>query len=225
MRSFLQDLVREAVREGDRLLRTETCLNDPYHLDVGRKLGNLPELKNRLSITTDRYLTQQSELLDSTVDTGALAELASPIVVGRRRVPGVKLHDDRVIRLLDTLLYNGGLLADWTSRDAHARLLERHRLKESDYTISQFRYDLRKLRAHGLAERIGRTRRYRLTDKGVRLGVLLVKARDRFLGPIVASSPMRSARGRNPSTVEAALRRIDAAVDDLCEELRLRRAA
>ncbi len=115
-------------------------------------------MKDRLSVTTDRYLTQQSELLDSTLDTGALAELARPILVGRRRLPGIKLHDDRVIRLLDTLLYNGGLLADWTSGDAHARLLERHRLKESDSTISQLRYDLRKLRAHGLAQRMGRTR-------------------------------------------------------------------
>lgn len=225
LRAFYKTSYVKQYEKGDRLLRTETCLNDTYHLNVGRKIENLPEVKDRLSVTTDRYLAQQSELLDSTVDTGALADLARPILIGQRRVPGIKLHDDRVIRLLDTLLYNGGLLADWTSRDAHARLLERHRLKESDYTISQLRYDLRKLRAHGLAQRIGRTRRYRLTDKGVRLGVILVKARYRFLGPIVAVNSMRSTRGDNPSTVEAALRRIDQAVDDLCEELRLRRAA
>ncbi len=27
--------------KGDRLLRTETCLNDTYHLDIGRKIENL----------------------------------------------------------------------------------------------------------------------------------------------------------------------------------------
>jgi len=31
-------------------------------------------------------------------------------------VSGIKLHDDRVIRLLDCLLYTGGLLGNWTTR-------------------------------------------------------------------------------------------------------------
>ena len=125
--------------------------------------------------TTDRYLTQQAELLDSTVDSGALAKLATPITTAKRRVPGIKLHDDRVIRLLDSLSYAGGLLGNWTTRELHQRVLQRHRLSEQDYTLGQLRYDLGKLRAHGLAERIGTSRRYRLTPDGVRLGALLVK--------------------------------------------------
>ena len=100
---------------------------------------------------------QQAELLDSTVDRGALAALAAPVRTGTRRVPGIKLHDDRLIRLLDSLLYTGGLLGDWTTRQLHERILARHRLGEDDYTLGQLRYDLGKLRAHGLAERVGRS--------------------------------------------------------------------
>ena len=44
------------------LLRTETCPNDTYHLNIGRKLANLPALKQRLAATTDRYFEQQAEL-------------------------------------------------------------------------------------------------------------------------------------------------------------------
>ena len=99
-------------------------------------------------------------------------------------MPGIKLHDDRVIRLLDSLLYTGGLLGNWTTRELHERVLARHRLSEQDYTLGQLRYDLSKLRAHSLAERVGTTRRYRLTADGVRLGALLVKIRTRLLGPI-----------------------------------------
>ena len=142
-----------STRRADRLLRTETCLNDTYHLAIGRKLDNLPAIKQHLAATTDRYLTQQAELLDSTVDRGALAALAAPVMTGTRRVPGIKLHDDRLIRLLDNLLYTGGLLGDWTTRQLHERILARHRLGEDDYTLGQLRYDLSKLRAHGLAER------------------------------------------------------------------------
>lgn len=108
--------------KGDRLLRTEACLNDPYHINVGRRLENLPALKDKLQTTTDRYLEQQVEPLDSTVDTGALAKLAKPVQRARRRVPGIKLNDDRVLRLLETLLCTGTLLNDWTTRDLLKRL-------------------------------------------------------------------------------------------------------
>ncbi len=69
LRAFYKTSYVKQYEKGDRLLRTETCLNDTYHLDIGRKIENLPEVKDRLSVTTDRYLTQQSEMLDSTVDT------------------------------------------------------------------------------------------------------------------------------------------------------------
>lgn len=226
LRAYYQSSYVKQYEKGDRLLRTETCINDPYHLDVGRRLENLPVLRKRLAKTTDRYLAQQSELLDSTVDTGALARLARPLMLGSRRVPGIKLHDDRVIRLLEALLYTGGLLAHWTSTELHSRLLARHRLTAQLYTLSQLRYDLGKLRAHQLVERVGRSRRYRLTPLGVRLGALLVKARQRLLGPLVAvSTPKTSDRSDNPSRVEKALRNVDKALDNLCSSLGLRIAA
>jgi len=34
-----------------------------------------------------------------------------------------KLQDDRVIRLLEVLLHRGTFVADWNSREVHARLL------------------------------------------------------------------------------------------------------
>ena len=42
-------------------------------------------LKQRLAATTDRYLEQQAELLDSTIDCGALAKLAALVTTGTRR--------------------------------------------------------------------------------------------------------------------------------------------
>ena len=228
LRSYYKSSYVKQYEKDNLLLRTETCLNDTYHLNIGRKLANLPALKQRLAATTDRYLEQQAELLDSTIDTGALAKLATPVTVGKRRVPGIKLHDDRVIRLLDSLLYTGGLLGNWTTRELHERVLARHRLTEQDYTVAphytlgQLRYDLGKLRAHRLAERVGTSRRYRLTADGVRLGALLVKIRTRLLGPIFAApSQTPSPRSEHPSTVEAALRTVDHALDNLCHTLGL----
>lgn len=195
----------------------------PTLLDIGRRLENLPGLVERMAGTNQRYLDLQAELLDSTVDTGQFAALAQPTILGKRRVPGIKLHDDRVIRLLDTLLHPGGLIADWTSRDAYARIRSRHRLAEGDYRLSQLRYDLTKLRAKGLVERIGKTRRYRVTVLGLKLGIVLVKARTQLLGPLCtlasAAQPLRPTA--NPSRVEASMRQLDDDLNALCQSLGL----
>jgi hypothetical protein len=227
LRSYYGSSFVKQYEKGDRLLRTETCLNDTHDIGVGRHLDNLPRLKERMLATNLRYLETQAELLASTVDGGELAALADPVHVGQRRVPGLKLEDDRVIRLLEALLHPGTFVADWTSREVHARVLRRHRLAETAYGLGQLRYDLGKLRAHGLAERLGASRRYRLTARGLRLGVLLVKLRTRLLGPLVtlATAQPRRRSNRSPSAVEAAFRQVDIALDHLCATLGLRRAA
>jgi DNA-binding transcriptional ArsR family regulator len=227
LRAYYQTSFVKQYEKAETLLRTETCINDPYHLNVGRRLENLPKLVTRMADTNQRFLDVQAELLACTVDQGELARLAQPVQVGKRRVPGLRLQDDRVIRLLDVLLHPGSFVADWTSRDVLARLLDRHRLTDTDYRLSQLRYDLGKLRAHGLVERIGRTRRYRLTARGLKLGVLLVKLRSRLLGPLVtlvaaASLPPDTA---TDSAVEAAFHQVDRAIDHLCITLGLNAAA
>ncbi len=226
LRSYYHTSFAKQYVRAYRLLRTETCINNTYHLGIGRRLENLPALTERMAITNQRYLDLQAELLDSTVDTGQLAALTQPTLLGKRRVPGIKLHDDRVIRLLDALLHPAGLVANWTSRDAHTRILERHQLTETDYRLSQLRYDLTKLRAKGLVERIGKTRRYQLTALGLKLGVLLVKARTRLLGPLctLAYQSQPRAPAHSPSRVEAALRQLDTDLNTLCQTLGLNAA-
>jgi hypothetical protein len=227
LRAYYQSSFVKQYEKAETLLRTETCINNTYHLNVGRRLENLPTLVTRMADTNQRFLDAQAELLASTVDQGELTRLAQPIQVGKRRVPGLRLQDDRVIRLLDVLLHPGSFVADWTSRDALARLLARHRLAETAYRLTQLRYDLGKLRAHGLVERIGRSRRYRLTVRGLKLGVLLVQLRTRLLGPLatLATAPAPHPDSTNDSAVEAAFRQVDRAIDHLSTTLGLKAAA
>jgi hypothetical protein len=211
----------------DRILRTETCSNDTRHFGVRRRLENLPLLRDKLMATNARCLELQAELLASPVDTGQLAALAAPTTIGQRRIPGLKLHDDRVIRLLETWLHPGGFVGDWTTRDLHARILARHRLADDEYRLSQLRYDLSKLRAKGLVERVGTSRRYCLTPLGLKLGVLLVKLRVRLLGPLATLAMTITNRHhavRN-NAVGAAFLEVDTALDHLSATLGLRRAA
>jgi hypothetical protein len=210
----------------DRCLRAEVCLNDPRHLGVQRGLANLPELVRKMTDTAQRYLDLHAELLDTTADAGDLAHLAQPTLRGRRRIPGIRLHDDRVLRLLEVLLQPAGLVADWTVADLHVRVLERYHLSPDDYQPSQLRYDLWKLRAKAIVERVGTSRRYRVTATGLRLGTLLVKLRFRLLGPLVTLvTRPRPRHAAPPDAIEAATRNVGHALDDLFSALALKAAA
>jgi hypothetical protein len=65
--------------------------------------------------------------------------LAAATLIGQRRIPGLKLHDDRLMRLLETLLNPAGFVGDWTTCDVHARILARHHIDQADYRLSQLR--------------------------------------------------------------------------------------
>ena len=56
-------------------------------------------------------------------------------------------------------------------------------LLERDYSTSQMAYDLRRLRLHGLIERVPKTHSYVLTPDGVRVAVFYNKVHARILRP------------------------------------------
>lgn len=53
-----------------------------------------------------------------------------------------------------------------------------------DYTTNQMTYDLRRLRLHGLIERVPKTNTYVLTPEGLRVAVFYTKLHGRLLRPL-----------------------------------------
>lgn len=124
-------------------------------------------------------------------------------------------------------MHPAAFATDWTTRELHTRILARHRLNADEYRLSQLRYDVAKLRAKGLVQRLGRTRRYRVTPSGARIGVLLVKLRLRLLGPLamLATHPSQQQPVHHHDSVDTAFHEVNVALDHLCAALGLRHAA
>jgi hypothetical protein len=85
-------------------------------------------------------------------------------------------------------------------------LLSSFNLEPANYTLTQLRYDLRKLKAHGLLRREGRRYAYRLTDKGTRVALLFVLFHQRVCGPLA-----NSLFHRRPTSTATSLSKIQAA--------------
>ena len=79
---------------------------------------------------------------------------------------GIKIHETRIIQLLEILLHAGNNLGGWSAKHIHQVIIQSFHLSEKAYALNQLRYDLRKLKGHGLLERDGTRYAYRLTSKG-----------------------------------------------------------
>jgi hypothetical protein len=88
-------------------------------------------------------------------------------------------------------------------------------LTPTTYTLTQLRYDLRKMEARGLLQRDARRYAYRLTDKGTRVALLFVLFHQRVRGPL-ANSLFRRPSLQTPtavSKIEAAYHKADRSIE------------
>jgi hypothetical protein len=58
-----------------------------------------------------------------------------------------------MIRLMEVLLHTGTKITGWRTAEVHQAILTSFGLKPTKYTLTQLRYDIRKMKAHGLIER------------------------------------------------------------------------
>ena len=148
------------------------------------------------------------------VEFPLLQRLALPITVGTAKFPGIKIHDTRMIRLMEVLLHGGTTVGGWTAKQIHDALLIAFELSAGRYRLNQLRYDLRKMKAHGLIERDGKRYAYRLTGKGTKVSLTFVLFHQRLCGPLANSlfhhQPNSGAKPN--SKLEAAYHKADASI-------------
>jgi hypothetical protein len=219
LRGYCKSLVGRIYEKFGTFLRVEVCVNRLSDLGLTKGLDQLPALRRRLVEVTERFATAHADCLNVHVDFPVFQRLAHPITTGRTRIPGIKIHDTRMVRLMEVFLHPGSQLAGWRTSDLHRAVLEAFTLTPQAYSLTQLRYDVRKLKAHGLAHREGRTYRYRLTDKGRTVAALFVLFHKRICGPVAdtlfASAPIATRTAATTTKIEAAYHHADAAIQNL----------
>jgi hypothetical protein len=94
-------------------------------------------------------------------------------------------------------------------------------LSDSTYGLNKLRYDLRKLKAHGLLQRDGSCYAYRLTPKGVQIALLFLFFHKRLCGPLANSRfhHCPDTHHKPVSKLEAAYHRADRAIQQIVDLL------
>jgi hypothetical protein len=223
LRAYAKDAVARMYEKFSTFLRVEVCVNRLKDFGLNKGLENLNSLRKILSGVTDRFANFEASALNVHADFPMFQRLALPVVAGQSKVPGIKIHDTRMLRLMEVLLHSGTQIQAWTTADIHDAIAVGFGLAPERYRLTQLRYDLRKLRAHGLLERDGKRYRYRLTDKGARVALLFVLFHKRVCGPLAGSLFDRKPEpsSKPTSNIEAAYHQADAAIQNVLDQLAL----
>jgi hypothetical protein len=217
LRVYCKGLVARLYEKFSTYLRLEICVNRMHDLGLKKGLENLPALRDKLVEVTDRLAGLEAELLNVHVDFPLFQRLALPVSAAKSKIPGIKIHDTRMIRLMEVLLHGGPQLAGWRTVHIWQSLQAAFSLSSQQYTLNQLRYDLRKMKGHGLLERVGKQYAYRLTEKGTRVAAMFVLFHKRICGPLANSlfhhQPTRAPKPA--AKMETAYHRADTAIQNL----------
>jgi hypothetical protein len=179
---FIKQYVRDHL-----LLRTEAATNNVNDYGLNKAVENLPQLQKKLASINDNYLDVQQDILESFLNGGQLRQLSQPTVLPNgRRVPGLKLDHPKQLALMQALVRFAHIAATGTFRtsDLHAHVAQALGCSTTEYKLSSLRYELSKLRAKRLVEKVPHSRSYRLTSQGYQICLVYLKLFEKVYAPL-----------------------------------------
>src|SRR5206468_2244128 len=116
----------------------------------------------------------------------AFEKLQKSAEVDGQHVPALPFGQQRVQALLTVLVLFCLQPEGFRNRQLRPLLAQLLGIPESQLTPGRMSYDLRRLRLHGLLERIPKTQRYRLTTFGLKTALFYSRTYQRLLRPALS---------------------------------------
>jgi hypothetical protein len=207
--------IKQYHKEG-RALRTETTINNTRDFDIGKRLHNLPALREVGFRANRRLLDVQRISHDCFIGEDGFHSIQSPRVVAQQRASALRFEDERVQTLLHALVLFRLLPNGFSNRDLRQRL---EPLRGRHTTPGSVTYDLRRLRLHGLIERLPGTHRYNVTHRGLQFALFFTRTYDRLFRP--ALSTVLPDQAYAHSALRASFRKLEVEITSWVEQAKL----
>ena len=172
----------------NRALRTETTINNTYDFGIGRRLHNLPRLRE-VGFAANRRLLEIERLShDCMLAEDTFQAINSPVEIGRQRASGLRFADVRAHSLWHAIILFRQLAEGFRSADLRHHLAALSGCDPQAISPGAVTYQLRRLRLHGLIERLPHSFRYRVTSFGFRAALFFIRLYNRLLRPGLAAA-------------------------------------
>jgi hypothetical protein len=181
---FIKQYVRDHV-----LLRTEPASNNVNDYGCRKAIENLPQVRENMGTVIENYYNVQQDILETFIDRGQMRKLAQPTILSNgKRIPGLKLDHPRQLALMHALVRFSHIAAQntFTTVEIYGDTLAALELSPTAYGLGSLRYDLSKLRAKGLVDKLPHSRRYRLSRDGYSICLVFLKLFERIYAPLTA---------------------------------------
>lgn len=211
--------------KGARVLRIEMIARHIDDLRCGRLLTCVPEMLRQMRQTLRNFLNVVQAVHQPTLNARHLDTLAAPSRRGEKRIAGVDLQKPRMQAVAAGVIALASAPHGFTAEQL-AEQTNRHRPRlRRKYGVRQAAYDLRKLRAKGLVQRIDHTRRYRARKLAIRTLAGWFVLQEKVIKPVLAGV-CRPRRGRprhssEPSPLEAHYRTLQQQMQQTLNHLKL----
>ncbi len=207
--------IKQYHKEG-RALRTETTINNTRDFGIGKRLENLPALREIGFQANRRLLHVQRTSHDCTIGEDAFQQVNKPVVVNGQRASALRFGDLAVQALLSALLVFRLLPRGFSNRELRDHWAPLLGKEAQTMTQGQMSYQLRRLRLHGIIERVPLTHRYRVTDSGWRTALFCTRCYNRILRPGLAQVIPKEAA--DDSSLRRCFDQLDTEMDQWIEQ-------
>jgi hypothetical protein len=207
----------------NKALRTETTINDPKDLGVGKGLSNLAYLRQIGSNINRRLLDVQQVSHNCGLCGQSIDRIVNPTITqDGQQAPGLKLADPRVMALFLALTLFSHLVNGFRNADLRKHVAD---LLDKEYKSPMMSYDLRRLLRKGIIFRAPNRNRYFLTPYGAKVSRLFTQLNARVFQPafiaITSTDP-----SLYPQSLRKALDQVDTEINRLIDAgLYLKKAA
>jgi hypothetical protein len=176
-RSHVKQYFKEA-----QALRTETTINDPKDFQPNKSLHTLPKLRAIGHHVNTRLLEVEQLGETDILATSVFERLQSPTITDiGQRASALRFGDPRVHALLSALCRFSHVPGGFRHRDLRPLVAGLQSRDLAAYSRCAMTYDLRRLRLHGLIERLAGTNRYTVTPTGLRVAFFYTTLHRRLL--------------------------------------------
>ena len=204
--------IKQYLKDG-RALRVETVINNPTDLDVRRRLEHLGELADKARQVNHRLLIIERAGQSCAIGSALFERLHLPYDREGHRTGALRFGDTRAMALAGALCHQLHAVAGFTNKTLRT-LVAAH--LDLPYSQGRMSYDLRRLRLHGLIQRLPHSNTYVLTPDGIRVAVFYSKLQNRLLRPLLEADKPPA-----PIDVRRALATLERAVNDYIHIARL----
>jgi hypothetical protein len=207
---YKSNRIKQYFKEG-RAIRTELTVHDPRDFGVKRRLEHLPALREVAFQANRRVLHVEQTSQDHALAEEHFREVTQPRTVDEQRASALRFGDPLVLALCSVLLLFRLLPRGFRSRDLREHIAPLLGEDPSSWTPGRLTYQLRRLRLHGLIERVPQSQRYQVTERGLVIALWFTRCHARLfrpalgdlLGTAVSSAPpLRRALDRLHTTLD-----------------------